>query len=77
MDARQSSVSVIFGLEQQVPEMAGLVLIAAPARVSGERLATVGVLGPQRMQYRNAMEAVGYVAELFNRVLDPAGTPLG
>jgi heat-inducible transcriptional repressor len=74
IDARQSSVSVIFGLEQQAPEMAGLVLIAAPVRVAGDGLATVGVLGPKRMQYRSAMDAVGYVAQLFNRMSDPMTT---
>ena len=72
VDARQSSVRVIFELEQQAPEMAGLVLIAAPARVAGDRSVTIGVLGPKRMQYRSAMDAVGYVAQLFNRMVDPA-----
>jgi heat-inducible transcriptional repressor len=71
VDARQSAVRVVFGLEQQAPEMAGLVLIAAPARVGGDGLATLGVLGPKRMQYRSAMDAVGYVAHVFNRMSDP------
>ncbi len=74
VDARQSAVRVVFGLEQQAPEMAGLVLIAAPARVAGDGLATLGVLGPKRMQYRSAMDAVGYVAHLFNRMSDPMST---
>jgi heat-inducible transcriptional repressor len=34
IDARQDSVRVVFDLERQDPGMAGLVLIAAPARVS-------------------------------------------
>ena len=35
IDARQESVRVVFDLEEHAPEMAGLVLIAAPARMAG------------------------------------------
>ena len=35
IDARQESVRVVFDLEEHAPEMAGLVLIAAPARMGG------------------------------------------
>lgn len=70
VDGRQNAVRVIFELDQKAPEMAGLVLIAAPARVGEDGLATVGVLGPKRMHYRSAMDAVGYVAHLFNRMSD-------
>ena len=34
IDSRQESVRVVFDLEEQAPEMAGLVLIAAPARMA-------------------------------------------
>jgi heat-inducible transcriptional repressor len=68
VDARQESVRVIFDLEAQAPEMAGLVLIAAPARVGGETIGAVGVLGPQRMHYENTMNAVSYIAALFERM---------
>lgn len=71
IDARQGSVRVIFDLEEQAPELAGLVLIAAPARMAGEGRGTVGVLGTKRMQYRNAVNAVGYVAEVVERMLHP------
>lgn len=70
IDARQESVRVIFELERQAPELAGLVLIAAPARVAGETLGTVGVLGPTRMDYGATMGAVRYVAGLFDRMLE-------
>ena len=74
IDSRQESVRVIFDLEEQAPELAGLVLIAAPARLSGGTLGTVGVLGPTRMDYGATMGAVRYVAGLFDRALeDPAG----
>lgn len=73
VDARQETVRVVFDLEQHAPEMAGLVLIAAPARVAGDSLATVGVIGSKRMQYESTMNAVGYIAGLFDRVLDMGG----
>jgi len=68
IDTRQESVRVVFDLEEQAPEMAGLVLIAAPARVGGESVGTVGVIGPKRMHYENAMSAVSYVAQVFDRM---------
>ena len=72
IDARQESVRVVFDLEQQAPEMAGLVLIAAPARVAGENLGSVGVIGPKRMNYPSNMSAVAYVAQMLERALDAA-----
>lgn len=73
IDARQESVRVIFELEEQAPELAGLVLIAAPVRRAGEALGTVGVLGPTRMDYGATMGAVRYIAGLFDRVEGRAG----
>ncbi|MDE1162949.1 MAG: heat-inducible transcriptional repressor HrcA [Acidobacteriaceae bacterium] len=70
VDSQQETVRVVFDLERTAPEMAGLVLIAAPARVAGDSLATVGVLGSKRMHYQSTMNAVGYIAGLFDRVLD-------
>jgi heat-inducible transcriptional repressor len=73
IDTRQESVRVVFDLEEQAPEMAGLVLIAAPARMAGETRGTVGVIGPKRMQYERTMHAVGYIAQVFERMLDDGG----
>jgi heat-inducible transcriptional repressor len=71
VDARQESVRVVFDLEQHAPEMEGLVLIAAPARVGGENLGSVAVIGPKRMNYPNNMSAVAYVAQMLERALAP------
>jgi heat-inducible transcriptional repressor len=68
IDSKQDSVRVVFELEEHAPEMAGLVLIAAPARVNGETLGTVGVIGSKRMHYENTMNAVSYVAQVFDRI---------
>jgi heat-inducible transcriptional repressor len=73
IDARQESVRVVFDLEEHAPEMSGLVLIAAPARMGGENLGTVGVIGPKRMHYENTMNAVSYIAQVFDRMLHPGG----
>lgn len=69
IDARQESVRVVFDLEAQAPEMAGLVLIAAQARMKGENRGTVGVIGPKRMRYEDTMNAVSYMAKVFDRML--------
>jgi heat-inducible transcriptional repressor len=77
VDARQDSVRVVFDLEQQVPGMAGLVLVAAPARVAASASdipGTVAILGPKRMNYQSAIDAVGYIAQLLHRM--EGGGPL-
>lgn len=71
IDAKQESVRVIFDLEEHAPEMAGLVLIAAPARMAGDGLGAVGVIGPKRIHYENTMNAVSYIAQVFDRKLHP------
>jgi heat-inducible transcriptional repressor len=71
IDTRQESVRVVFDLDEQAPEMSGLVLIAAPARMGGESRGTVGVIGPKRMDYENTMNAVSYIARVFDRMLHP------
>jgi heat-inducible transcriptional repressor len=72
IDAKQESVRVIFDLEEHAPELSGLVLIAAPARMAGEGRGTVGVIGPKRMHYQNTMNAVSYIAQVFERMLHPS-----
>ena len=67
------SVRVVFDLEQQAPEMQGLVLIAAPAMLDGAQIGTLGVLGMQRMHYQNTISTVRYVAQLFTQ-LQQAGS---
>ena len=62
---------MVFDLEEQAPEMSGLVLIAAPALMGGESRGTVGVIGPKRMHYENTKNAVSYIARVFDRMLEP------
>jgi len=72
IDTSHDSVRVIFDLEQQDPGMAGLVLIAAPPRVAGD--STVAILGPKRINYQSAIDAVGYIADLLHRMDASPGT---
>ena len=69
IDARQQSVRVVFELERQAPEMAGLVLIAAPTMIGGENRGTIGVIGSKRMDYENTMNAVSYLSRVFDRIV--------
>ncbi|MBW4037564.1 MAG: heat-inducible transcription repressor HrcA [Acidobacteria bacterium] len=66
VDTTEHSVRVVFDLEHQDPGMAGLVLIAAPAQISGD--STVAILGPKRMNYESAINAVSYIAQLLHRI---------
>lgn len=71
IDSRQQSVRVVFDLEEQAPQMAGLVLIAAPARMAGESRGTIGVIGTTRIDYENTMNAVSYLSRVFDRIATP------
>ena len=71
VDARQQNVRVVVGLEETIPEMRNMVLIGAPALVGSESLGTVAVLGPVRLQYQETMNAVSFIAQLSDRILQP------
>ncbi len=71
VDARQQNVRVVVGLEETIPEMRNMVLIGAPALVGSESLGTVAVLGPVRLQYQETMNAVSFIAQLSERILQP------
>jgi heat-inducible transcriptional repressor len=71
VDTRQQNVRVVVGLEETIPEMRNMVLIGAPALVGAENLGTVAVLGPVRLQYQETMNAVSFIAQLSDRILQP------
>lgn len=70
LDARQEAVRVVIGLDQAMPSMRNLVLIGTPARVGGEVMGSLAVLGPTRMDYQHTITAVSYIARLFDKVLN-------
>ena len=70
LDARQEAVRVVIGLEKTLPEMRHLVLIGAPARVGNEVMGSLAVIGPTRMDYEHTINAVSYIAQLFDKILN-------
>jgi heat-inducible transcriptional repressor len=70
LDTRQEAVRVVIGLEEHMPAMRNFVLIGAPARIGGEVMGSLAVLGPTRMDYENTITAVSYIANLFDKILN-------
>jgi heat-inducible transcriptional repressor len=75
VDGRQQEVRVVVGLGQEGPDKASqamqdLVLIGAPARLGGANLGTVAVIAPTRIQYQEMIQAVRYIAQLSERLLE-------
>jgi heat-inducible transcriptional repressor len=73
VDARTETVRVVVGLEESMPEMRNMVLVATPARVGGESVGALAVIGPTRMRYDHTIGAVRYAAQLFEKLLQPPG----
>ena len=53
--------------------MRNFVLIGAPARVGGEVMGSLAVIGPTRIDYQHTMTAVSYIARLFDKILERIG----
>src|SRR6478609_5490394 len=70
LDAKQEAVRVVIGLDEAQPSMRNLVLIGTPARVGGEVMGSLAVLGPPRMDYEHTITAVSYIARLFDKILN-------
>jgi heat-inducible transcriptional repressor len=70
VDTRQEAVRVVIGLDETQPSLRNLVLIGAPARVGSEVMGSLAVIGPTRIDYQNTMNAVSYVARLFDKMLN-------
>jgi heat-inducible transcriptional repressor len=70
LNTPQEAVRVVIGLDQTLPSMRNFVLIGAPARVGGEVMGSLAVIGPKRMDYQHAITAVSYIARLFDGLLN-------
>jgi heat-inducible transcriptional repressor len=68
LDVRQEAVRVVVGLEETMPHLNNFVLIGAPARVGGEVMGSLAVIGPTRMDYEHTITAVSYIARLFDQL---------
>jgi heat-inducible transcriptional repressor len=68
-DVLQRGLSVAIGAEHGVEPLAACSVVISPVVVEGEQMGTVGVLGPTRMNYPQAMATVGVVSEHLGRRL--------
>lgn len=72
VDARQQTVRVVVGLEgdmPELPEMSNFVLIGAPARLGRNYSGTLAVIAPTRVEYGKTIDAVAFIAQLSDRIL--------
>ena len=69
VDSRQQVVRVVVGLEDSIPEMSNIVLFGAPVRLGAESLGTVAVIGSTRIQYQETINAVSFIVQLSDRIL--------
>jgi heat-inducible transcriptional repressor len=70
LTTKQEAVRVVIGLDEALPSMRNLVLIGAPARIGGEVMGSLAIIGPPRIDYEHAITAVSYIARLFDKVLN-------
>ena len=68
-DLLDSGLTVSIGSENSIDELRDCSIVLAPYRVDGEPAGTVGVLGPTRMDYRQALAAVEAISQQLGRVL--------
>ena len=63
-------VQVFIGHENQPLDMRDVSLVLAPYGRPGHAIGVVGVLGPTRMSYSQAIGTVGFVSGLMNELVD-------
>ena len=68
-DVLERGLSVAIGTEHGLESLAECAVVVAPYEVEGERAGTIGVLGPTRMNYPQAMAAVAVVSQRLGRRL--------
>jgi heat-inducible transcriptional repressor len=68
-DVLDRGLSVAIGVEHGVEPLASCSVIVMPYIVEGEPLGTIGVLGPTRMNYPQALAAVEVVSDRLGRRL--------
>ena len=68
-DVIDRGMTVAIGSETRLEPLAECSVVVAPYEVDGERAGTIGVLGPTRMNYSQALAAVATVSERLGRRL--------
>lgn len=69
-DIVNRGMSVAIGIEHGVEPLAACSVVVAPVVVDGEHLGSVGVLGPTRMNYPQALATVEVVSERLGHRLE-------
>jgi heat-inducible transcriptional repressor len=75
-DILDRGLSVAIGTEHGVQPLADCSIVVAPYEIEGERAGTVGILGPTRMHYEQALAAVAVVSRRLGQALSE-GTGAG
>ena len=68
-DVLDRGLSVAIGTEHGLLPLADCSIVVAPYQVEGEPVGTVGVLGPTRMRYEQALAAVAVVSKRLGKAL--------
>jgi heat-inducible transcriptional repressor len=68
-DVLDRGLSVAIGAEHGIEPLSECAVVVAPYEVEGERAGTIGILGPTRMNYPQAMAAVAVVSQRLGRRL--------
>jgi heat-inducible transcriptional repressor len=68
-NSSSSRATILIGHENQVAEMQPYTLIVAPYSYRNRTVGALGVVGPTRMEYDRAIQAVEYIAHLTSRLL--------
>ncbi|MBU6317024.1 MAG: heat-inducible transcription repressor HrcA [Acidobacteria bacterium] len=76
-DVMNRGLSVAIGTEHGVEPLAACSVVVKPVVVDGEQVGTVGVLGPTRMDYPQALATVEAVSDRLGRRLGETGSTHG
>jgi heat-inducible transcriptional repressor len=76
-DVLSRGLSVAIGAEHGIEPLAACSVVVKPVVVDGEQVGTVGVLGPTRMDYPQALATVEAVSDRLGRRLSDGGTANG
>jgi heat-inducible transcriptional repressor len=68
--ARAGSIQIFIGHENRPEEMQDVSLVLAPYGRIGHAIGVVGVLGPTRMSYAQAIASVEFVSGLMNELVE-------
>lgn len=68
-DVLDRGLTVSIGAEHGIAPLAECAIVVAPYQVEGEQVGTIGVLGPTRMNYPQALAAVAAVGQRLGRRL--------